>query len=139
MDKHSPTPWRLELDEAWPEFTDYPIRDANGDPVVQTDSGCYPPDNATAALIVEAVNEHVARHRMIDISTYDHICTENDRLRDLVRRMMPCVDMTIGTLELNVGEESGFPISVKRKFMAKSAELRALRKAARKAVGEGEL
>ncbi len=69
MAEHSPTPWRLQIDEVGPEFTDVPIVDANGEPVVITDSGCYPPDNATAALIVEAVNER-------------------DRLRDLVRRLV---------------------------------------------------
>lgn len=60
MSSNSPTPWRLDLDKEWPEFTDCPIRDANGNPVVQTDSGVYPPDNETAALIVKAVNEYVA-------------------------------------------------------------------------------
>jgi len=63
MTSKSPTPWTLDLDKVGPEFTDWPIRDANGNPVVQTDSGCYPPDNETAAMIVEAVNEHAMASR----------------------------------------------------------------------------
>ena len=119
MAEHSPTPWRLQIDEVGPEFTDVPIVDANGEPVVITDSGCYPPDNATADLIVEAVNER-------------------DRLRELVRRMLPCVESTIGTLELNTGDDSGFPASLQEKLNKKAAELRALLREAREALGEGE-
>ena len=54
--KH-PGPWRCEFDEIWPAVTDQPILDANGEAVVVTDSGCYPPDPETARFIVDAVNE----------------------------------------------------------------------------------
>ena len=85
MAEHSPTPWRLQIDEVGPEFTDVPIVDANGEPVVITDSGCYPPDNATAALIVEAVNGVEATRKLQ--RTLLGWSIERDRLRDLVRRM----------------------------------------------------
>ena len=62
-----PGPWRLDLDEV-ACFTDQPILDANGEPVVVTDSGVYLPGPETARFVVEAVNA----------------C---ERLRDLVGRL----------------------------------------------------
>lgn len=83
MDKHSPTPWRVVTHD---DSDECDIYSAQGTPVC-TMSHC--PDNpeADAALIVEAVNEHIARHRMIDVETLDHVASERDRLRDIVRRL----------------------------------------------------
>ena len=53
--KEHPGPWKYDPDED-AEITDMPILDANGDPVVQTDAGCYPPDPETARMIVDAMN-----------------------------------------------------------------------------------
>lgn len=86
--KHSPTPWSRSYSG---------VLDADGLVVCvcQRDSLHGMDDDETAkadaALIVEAVREHIARHRMIDVETYDYIYRERDKLRDLVRRMMPCV------------------------------------------------
>lgn len=80
MVEHSPTPWRLD---------GRTIRDAEGDVVVSTFS---PANMETRRLIVEAVNEHIARHRMIDVETLDHVASERDRLRDLVRRLAAALD-----------------------------------------------
>ncbi len=62
MDKFK-RPWRVLVEsygDAFPdtEPEDYcnGIVDADGDHVIQTDSGCYPPDLETAQLIVDAVN-----------------------------------------------------------------------------------
>ena len=60
--KH-PGPWRCEFDEDWPATTDWPILDANGEPVVVTDSGFYPPDPETARAIVDAMNGRAAARR----------------------------------------------------------------------------
>jgi len=65
MSANHPTPWRLDFDEIWPAVTDWPILDANGEPVVITDSGCYPPDNETAREIVEAVNAHENLRKLV--------------------------------------------------------------------------
>lgn len=59
MSAEHPLPWRFEAED---RFEDWPIRDANGEPVVVTDSGFYPPDNETAREIVEAVN---SRERLL--------------------------------------------------------------------------
>ena len=72
--KH-PGPWRCEFDEIWPAVTDQPILDANGEPVVVTDSGCYPPDPETARAIVDAMNCQAT------------LFASRDRMRDLVRRL----------------------------------------------------
>ena len=79
----SPTPWtiRPHLPDAHFEV----VADAKGNTV----GTATRPDDA--ALIVEAVNEHVARHRMIDVETLDHVASERDRLRDLIRRVAPFV------------------------------------------------
>ena len=69
--KH-PGPWRCEFDEIWPAVTDQPILDANGEAVVVTDSGCYPPDPETSRFIVDAVNGYAA------------LLAERDALRRLV-------------------------------------------------------
>lgn len=53
-----PRPWRLALDEDAPSLTDWPILDAEGNPVLVTDSGFYPPQPDVSRLIVEAVNAH---------------------------------------------------------------------------------
>ena len=80
MSDASPRPWRL---------TGQTIRDAEGGVVM---SAINPADMETRRLIVEAVNEHVARHRMIDVETLDHVASERDRLRDLVRRLADALD-----------------------------------------------
>ncbi len=56
MDKFK-RPWRV-LVESWNGSEDYcdGIVNAEGDPVVETDSGFYAPDLETAQLIVDAVN-----------------------------------------------------------------------------------
>lgn len=115
MSKKHPTPWRLDFDDAYPEFTNAPIIDANGEPVVVTDSGVYPPDNETADEIVTAMNnqELFIKERREHIATIDQLRdalartrdalsrankygmdadAENGKLRDLVRRMMPGVE-----------------------------------------------
>ena len=72
--KH-PGPWRCEFDEIWPAVTDQPILDANGEPVVVTDSGCYPPDPETARAIVDAMNGRAT------------LLAERDTLRRLVGKL----------------------------------------------------
>lgn len=57
MDEYG-RPWRVVV-ETWgdpPEDYCDGIVDAEGERVVETDSGCYPPDLETAQLIVDAVN-----------------------------------------------------------------------------------
>ena len=123
MSKKHPTPWRLDLNKDYPETTDWPILDANGYPVVQTDAGVYPPDNETAKQIVEAVNEYAelnkvaaslqrsrsavikdnnrlrdelnkAKAALIRANKYGmEADAENGKLRDLVRRMLPLAEI----------------------------------------------
>lgn len=118
MSKKHPTPWRLDFDDAYPEFTDAPIIDANGEPVVVTDSGVYPPDNETADEIVTAMNNQklFIKERREHIATIDQLRdalartrdalsrankygmdadAENGKLRDLVRRMANMAETTI--------------------------------------------
>lgn len=58
-DEFPPRPWKVRVGtySDGEEFCDG-IEDANRDTVVQTDSGCYPPDLATARLIVKLVNRN---------------------------------------------------------------------------------
>ena len=86
--KH-PGPWRCEFDEDCPATTDWPILDANGEPVVVTDSGFYPPDPETARAIVDAMNnEDSWRKAYIKARTERNaFLHERDQLRDLVGRL----------------------------------------------------
>lgn len=84
MAKSSPTPWKAVRHN--PGIVT--IEDANG--MTLATAHQFPPycdSMKTAQLIVEAVNEHIARHRMIDVETLDHVASERDRLRDIVRRL----------------------------------------------------
>lgn len=83
-----PGPWRLDLDEI-ACFTDRPILDANGEPVVITDSGVYPPGPETARFIVDAVNNADSwRKGYIKARTERNaFLLERDRLRDLVGKL----------------------------------------------------
>lgn len=83
MDKHSPTPWRVVTYDGSAQCDIY---DAHGTPVCTMGHFADAPE-ADAALIAEAVNEHVARHRLIDVETLDHVASDRDRLRELVRRL----------------------------------------------------
>lgn len=49
-----PRPWSVYIEdgECWG------IKDANGERVVETDTGVYPPNLRTALLIVKAVNDY---------------------------------------------------------------------------------
>ena len=71
MSKKHPTPWKLDLNDA-----DEPIKDANGERILSTDDGFLGPDDDTIREIVDAVNER-------------------DRLRDLVRRLLPLAETTV--------------------------------------------
>lgn len=95
-----PGPWRYEPDEV-ACFTDEPILDANGEPVVITDSGVYPPGPETARFIVDAVNERDRliedieswRRGYIKARTERNACLlERDRLRDIVRKTLHAID-----------------------------------------------
>lgn len=50
-----PTPWQVVMDDDDEEC--WGIVDANGEEVIVTDCGYYPPNRATAELIVAAVNK----------------------------------------------------------------------------------
>lgn len=79
MSAQHPTPWKVafwtDLDGEQKYDDDEPIQDANGNTVIKTDSGVYPPDRETVAEIIRAVNEH------------DRLVAENDRLRKVLRRI----------------------------------------------------
>lgn len=76
----SKTPWTWDTNDVFQMM----VYDVDGNPIAQVISKeC----EADARLICDAVEEFIARHRMVDITTYDRILTENDHLRDLVRRM----------------------------------------------------
>ena len=55
-DRIPPTPWSLDLSGEGDEERLCGIRDANGHEVIVTDCGYYPPNKATAQLIIDAVN-----------------------------------------------------------------------------------
>lgn len=70
MSKGHPTPWRVNY---WSDPSgdkhfddDKPILDANGAHVVETDYGCYPPDEETSIEIVNAVNAYSRPRRVCD-------------------------------------------------------------------------
>lgn len=87
--KH-PGPWRCEFDESWPAVTDWPILDANGEAVVVTDSGCYPPDPETSRFIVDAANFYEARRHMVSYA--EAVCTfvgERHMAFDLAAEWIP--------------------------------------------------
>ena len=115
MRKRHPTPWRLEIDEVGPQFTDTPIMDANGAAVVVTDSGCYPPDNETAREIVEAVNER-------------------DKLRDLVKRLAASLEDAIEVIRVNSTYVGPF---LPTDCILRGINVRELVCEAREAIGEG--
>ena len=71
MSKEHPTPWKFDINDA-----DEPIKDANGERVFATDDGFLGPDDDTIREIVDAVNDR-------------------DRLRDIVRRLIPLAETTV--------------------------------------------
>ena len=60
MKLSSPLPWRVLPNDGTFDEPDrcQGIVDADGDPVVTTDSGVYAPDAVTAAFLVHACNNH---------------------------------------------------------------------------------
>ena len=62
MSAQHPTPWKVafwtDLDGEQKYDDDEPIQDANGNTVIVTDSGVYPPDRETVEEIIRAVNAY---------------------------------------------------------------------------------
>lgn len=58
-DRIPPTPWSLDIHQGVDGESLWGIRDANGHEIVVTDCGYYPPNKATAQLIIDAVNMYM--------------------------------------------------------------------------------
>ncbi len=90
MSAQHPTPWKVafwtDLDGEQKYDDDEPIQDANGNAVIKTDSGVYPPDRETVAEIICAVNLHQTLLRIVaDLRPLAE--AEFSRLKDIADSM----------------------------------------------------
>lgn len=93
MAKHSPLPWRLAPGDNPPDFSR--TVDDRGCFVFGDNSG---PKKADAALIVRAVNERdtIINAYVILSGKVRELAAEAEKLKDLVRRMLPGVEREDG-------------------------------------------